>query len=174
MPGDLHIVSGEATENQITLNWFEFTRIQIHRTPQELFKNKMSKYLAGGPVVNQLSDVRAGQGEAGGSSLPRKLPSPRVMYMLNQHLLRHEKQPSNSAPSVASHLPCLVLSPLPVVTWTRSWFQLFLGPASDPNSSPSKANKPNPPIQLWKVAHTFLQYEIYKCNCQCGRPNKAA
>lgn len=52
MPGDLHIVSGEAMENQITLNWLEFTNPP--NTPGTLSKNKMSKYLAGGPVVNQL------------------------------------------------------------------------------------------------------------------------
>ena len=52
IPSDLHIISGEATENQISLNWLEFTNPL--NSPGTLSKNKMSKYLAGGPVVNQL------------------------------------------------------------------------------------------------------------------------
>ena len=52
IPSDLHIISGEAMENQISLNWLEFTNPL--NSPGTLSKNKMSKYLAGGPVVNQL------------------------------------------------------------------------------------------------------------------------
>lgn len=125
IPSDLHGVK----ENQIS-SWLELTSQSnspgIHSKNEYIFELSISQ-----------TDVRAGWGEAGGTSLSRGLLSNGC------HLLRPEKSISlNSAPGLP-RLLCLVLIPLLVVTGLGAGSAFSKTCIESQLKSPSKVNKLN-------------------------------